>query len=317
MSDQRTLFDSPLALTIQNVPTDRIKPGDKKNLIPSINKVGILQAILLKPSLDPEFEYEIVDGSRRHHTAMTYKLPTVNALVTDGSSAQIAAARAIANTARSPNPVQEAIAWREVMAEGIYADVQSLARDLGVPVKLVKKRLKLATLPAPMLDDLQNNKLAEGTAERISRLDTNYRALALEAYRTVTQDGTRFTDDHLQDIRRRKSDETKGAVLGVLDQISIIQPLIALSPATVLAEQVRSMARDRGVTLDDLARELGIRLPDSPQAAAPVTPGQVAAPAEQPAPAFTEEPWDFGVPLTTPAAAADLPAEFGLNVNNI
>lgn len=328
MSDQRTLFDTPLTFTAQRVPMALIKPGDKHNIIPSIRRIGVLQAILLRPSQDPQYAYEIVDGSRRHYTALSLKLPEINALITDGSRSQIAAARAIANTARSPNPVQEALAWKAVMDEGIYADVHALAKDLGVPVKQVKKGLQLATLPEAMLDDLQNNKLAEGTAERISRLDKNYRALALEAYRTVTQDGTRFTDDHLQDIRRRKTDETKGAVLGVLDRISIIQPLITLSPAAVLAEQVRTMARDRGVGLDDLARELGFtgagegESPAQGTAAAPTAPiaapaVPVPAPAAEPQPApFTEDPWDFTAPLTSGPRAVDGPGEFTLNVNH-
>ncbi|MFC6662466.1 ParB/RepB/Spo0J family partition protein [Deinococcus multiflagellatus] len=195
---QPSLFAQPLDTTPQTVALAEIKPGEAKQVIKSVGTVGVLQSVLLRASTDPAFRYEIVEGNRRDYSARHFGLTHVPALITDGSGAQLAAARAIANTARSSNPVQEARAWHAVMQAGVYADVNALAKDFGVPVATVKQRLRLMNLPDELLDGIQDRKIAEGTAEKIANLDEVYRSRALVAYSEVTAAGERFTDAHLK-----------------------------------------------------------------------------------------------------------------------
>lgn len=254
---QPTLFAQPLDTTPQMVALADIKPGEANTVIKSVAAVGVLQSLLLKPSSDPAYRFEIVEGNRRDYSARQYGLTHVPALITDGSPAQLAAARAIANTARSSNPVQEARAWHAVLQEGVYADVNALARDFGVPVATVKQRLRLMKLPAAVLDGIQGRKIAEGTAEKIANLDEAYRTRALVMYSEVTARGERFTDAHLKEIRARRGDDRTRTVLDALGALPGAQPLLNLPKVDVLAEEVRRLARERGVDLAELIAALG------------------------------------------------------------
>lgn len=290
-----TLFAQPLDTAPQTVALADIKPGEASQLIKSVRTVGVLQSLLLKPSTDPAYRFEIVEGNRRDHSARHYGLTHVPALITDGSGAQLAAARAIANTARSSNPVQEARAWHAVMQEGVYADVNALARDFGVNVATVKQRLRLMQLPEQILDGILDRKIAEGTAEKIANLDEAYRTRALVMYSEVTAKGERFTDAHLKEIRTRRGGDLTRTVLGALSTLPSAQPLLSLPQAEVLAEEVRRLARDRGVELAELIAALGGTV-TPPAPAATTAPTQPAPPAP-----FVE----------TPAAATPVPPVSG------
>ncbi|ABW35035.1 parB-like partition protein (plasmid) [Deinococcus geothermalis DSM 11300] len=287
-----TLFAQPLATAPQTVALADIKPGEASQLIKSVGTVGVLQSLLLKPSSDPAYRFEIVEGNRRDHSARHYGLTHVPALITDGSGAQLAAARAIANTARSSNPVQEARAWHAVLQEGVYADVNALARDFGVNVATVKQRLRLMRLPDQVLDGIQGRKIAEGTAEKIANLDEAYRTRALVMYSEVTARGERFTDAHLKEIRTRRGNDLTRTVLGALSTLPSAQPLLSLPPAQVLAEEVRRLARDRGVELAELIAALGgTASPPVPVVSASPAPSVKAAPfMEVPVPAAPSVP---------------------------
>ncbi|GGB70559.1 ParB/RepB/Spo0J family partition protein [Deinococcus soli (ex Cha et al. 2016)] len=268
--DQPTLFAKPLDTTLETVALSDIKPGEASTVIKSVGTVGVLQPILLKVSADPAYRYEIVEGNRRDHSARHYELTVVPALITDGSAAQLAAARAIANTARSSNPVQEARAWDAVMKAGVYADVNALARDFGVPVVTVKQRLKLMKLPPHLLDGILERKIAEGTAEKIANMDDTYRTRALVLYQEVTAKGERFTDTHLKEVRARREGDLTRTALSALSALPSAQPLLSLTPVEILAEEVRRLARERNVDLQDLLAALGA----APPQADPGTPTQ-------------------------------------------
>ncbi|MGI8748802.1 MAG: ParB N-terminal domain-containing protein [Deinococcus sp.] len=278
--DQPSLFVRPLDTTPVRVSLRDIRPAETSGLIRSVGLVGVLQALLLRPSCDPAFVYEIVDGGRRDHSARHYGLPDVPALVTDGSGAQIAAARAIANTARSSNPVQEARAWHAVMQEGMYPDVQALARDFGVRVVTVRRRLRLMQLPDVLLDAVQGGRIAEGTAEKIANLAEVYRDRALVLYGEVTARGERFTDAHLGEVRTRREGDLTRTVLGALSALPGAQPLLRLPEVEILAGEVRRLAQERGVDLAALVAALEVGAPARLPASAPSSPSVplVAAP---------------------------------------
>lgn len=277
---QATLFQVPLATDVRTVALSEIRPGVANMVMRSVGKVGVLQALLLRPSREAPFVYEIVDGNRRDFSARHYGLTEVPALITDGTGAQIAAARALANTARSSNPVQEARAWRAVMDEGLYADVNALARDLGVNVATVKQRLRLSLLPDEVLSGVEAGVIAEGTAEKLANLDATYKNRALNAYRAAVASGERFTDLHLKEVRVRRSGDMAHSALGALAALPVppeVTPLLTVSPAEVLAEEVRRLAEARGVPLGDLLAALGgAAAPEPPQPAPPIVRGRVS-----------------------------------------
>ena len=206
--------------------------------------------------------------------------------------------------------MQEARAWSAVMAEGVYPDVKNLAEDLGVPVRLVKKRLRLAKLPGSLLNAVEQGSVAESTAEKISSYDPHYQALALRAFEQTTQDGKRFTDDCLNDIRTRKSGDTRSAAIQALGSLPSLQPLMVLKPVTILAEQIRTLAAARHIALDDLATELGFVTMTAAPSAAQALPIRQMPPETAQDAVLAEEsaPWgDAAADLSAPTAPINLP----------
>lgn len=253
---QPTLFHQPMPLEMRFVTTASIEPPETKGLVKAVSKFGMLQTVLLCQSSNPAYEYQIIAGSRRVNTAIKENILQIPAMITSGTSAQYAAARAIENSARRPNPVQEALAWREVLDSGVYADLKALAADLNVPLNLVKKRLRLAQLPARILQGINDGLISAATAAKMSTLDPNYLPLAFAAYDASVANDQHFTHDDLRAVQVRKGQQTKAAALGALSRLPAMQPLITLDPVMVLAEQVRQMCSARNVDPHALAQAL-------------------------------------------------------------
>ncbi len=258
---QPTLFSTPLDTEVQVVDLQRIQPGVARTVIPNIRLMGVLQPLLLRRTPHGPYEFEVVDGNRRDHSARTFGLTEVPALITDGSAAQLAAARAVLNTSRSPNPVQEARAWHAALQSGVYPTVEAMARDLSVKVQTVKQRLRLMALPDALLDGIQEGHISEGVAEKIANLDPAYRDRALKRYAQLRDEDERFTANHLKEVRARREGDLTRTVLGSLTSLPRpvqATPLLSMDPVARLAQDVRRLAQERGVDLEDLARALGL-----------------------------------------------------------
>ena len=261
---QPTLFSTPLDTEMQRVDLQRIKPGTARTVIPSVRLMGVMQPVLLRTTPRGPYAYEVVDGNRRDHSARTFGHTDIPAIITDGSEAQLAAARAVLNTSRSPNPVQEARAWQGALASGVYGSVEAMARDLGVNVQTVRQRLRLMQLPDQLLDGIQEGHISEGVAEKIANLDPAYRARAVQRYGELQGAGERFTADHLKEVRTRREGDLTRTVLGSLMNLPASQqaaPLLSLDPLALLAQDVKRLAQERGVSLDDLATALSFVTP--------------------------------------------------------
>jgi len=255
-TEQPTLFHTPMTTELKYVETASIEPPETNGTIPAIGKFGIIQTVLLRASTNPMYEYQVIAGSRRVNTAIKNNILTVPAIITTGTDDQFAAARAIENSARRDNPVQEAIAWKQVLDSGVYADERALAADLRVPLRLVKKRLKLAKLPRRILEGINDGTLTERTAEKMSTLDANYLSLAYAAFDASVANDQPFTHGDLRAVQVKKTEQTKSAALGALSRLPVTQALITLDPVTVMAEQVRQMCNARNINPVDLARVL-------------------------------------------------------------
>ena len=301
---QPTLFfEEPLSTTEQRVLVAAIKPNDNpdpRDVIKSVKLVGVLQPLLLRPSNDPQYNFEIIAGGRRHFSAVTYGLIDVPALITTGNETepQLAMLRALENVARSANPVAEGRAFRKVLNSGMYASLSEMAQEMGLDAKLVSKRLKLVDkLADDILTAVENGTLAERIAERIVNLDKAYQPAAIQATREALQNNRRFTQKDLKSLRtRRDGDMTQvlGDLLGDVPSSSMT-PLLSLKPAQLLAEEFRMIAQERGVPLDEVMAELGFvpRNNDAEPGIAALTTGPALglpfSPApEDPRPAITE-----------------------------
>ncbi|MEO1702354.1 MAG: ParB/RepB/Spo0J family partition protein [Pseudomonadota bacterium] len=127
---------------------------DIDDLVPSIKSLGIIQPLLVRPN-GSDKTFEVVAGQRRFHAltkiAETDNIEPVPCLVMDeGDDAQAVEASLAENIARLP---MDEIDQYKAFATLIKQDksVDDIASMFGVTERLVKQRLAIANLIAPIL----------------------------------------------------------------------------------------------------------------------------------------------------------------------
>ncbi|BDP44491.1 hypothetical protein DAETH_44600 (plasmid) [Deinococcus aetherius] len=252
------LFSAPLHTEIQMVPVRLIEEPDTQEVNPGIERLGVMQSVLLKLSGHPERPYRIVDGKRRVRSALNYGIEQVPALITDGTRGQIAAASAILNAARSSHPLDEARNWQIALEEGQFGDVKELAAHVRVSVQTIRKRLRLLTLPEDLLAHIGVS-IAEGVAERMANLAPRYREQAIRAAECRLDAGERFTAADLEESQTARARDFEQS----LDTLFGTEPLLEVprDPVAELVQEVKRLAALGGIELPGLVRALAREVP--------------------------------------------------------
>lgn len=274
------LFSAPLHTEIRMVPVDLIEEPGTLEVNPGIERLGVMQSVLLGPSGDPERPYRIVDGRRRVRSALRYGIEQIPALVTDGTRGQIAAASAILNAARSSNPLDEARNWQTALEEGQFGDVQELAAHVRISVQTIRKRLRLLALPEDLLAHIGVS-IAEGVAERMANLAPQYREQAIRAAERRLDAGEKFTAADLKASQTARAADFEES----LAPLFRTEPLLEVSrdPLTELVQEVKRLAALNGIELPALVRALAgampsMNEPSSASAEPPVSPRPTVGP---------------------------------------
>lgn len=274
------LFSAPLHTEIRMVPVGLIEEPDTLEVNPGIERLGVMQSVLLEPSGNPERPYRIVDGRRRVRSAVNYGIKQVPALITDGTRGQIAAASAILNAARSSHPLDEARNWKIALEEGQFGDVKELAAHVRVSVQTIRKRLRLLTLPEDLLAHIGVS-IAEGVAERMANLTPEYREQAIRAAERRLDAGEKFTAADLKESQTARARDFEES----LDTLFGPEPLLEVprDPLTELVQEVRRLAALGSVELPALVRVLarevpGLNEPSSTPAEPPASPRLTVSP---------------------------------------
>lgn len=144
------------------------EPGDIEFLAASIEACGLMQNLSGYADAEPPGKVEIVDGKRRllalqHLARLTGTDPYVPVAVTHDRAQALAWAGAGNTQRRALHPVDEIRAYAQMSTSG--ADANAIARAFGVTERHVKQRLKLADLPAAVLEALKNGKLSLDQAQ--------------------------------------------------------------------------------------------------------------------------------------------------------
>lgn len=254
-----SLFDEQIEMTIQMIDPRRIKPTGTTEVWHSVGTMGQLSPIMVRPlQNDPSYDFEIIDGGRRHNSMMVYEKSEMACIVTNGTedSVQISAIRLVSNEARDNNPAVEARSVRELMDSNRYADEKQLASSLGLPVQTIRRNMRLARLPENMLNALGRGDLAESVAIKVANLNDSYLKIATDAFNGLEQQGKPFTNSELRRIRTRQSGDL-GAVITSAVQNSAHMPHLLTIPAhQALAAEIVGMCKDREVSLTDVVNEL-------------------------------------------------------------
>lgn len=148
-----------------DIPDDGPKPS--ASLRKSVATAGVLLTVVLKRTATNR--YEIKDGKRRCKAAVLAEHEDVPArvLVFD-TAAHEAATTLVTNLHRSANAVEELRAIETLLP--IAGSPETVARELGIPLATIKRRLKLARLTKSARAEFDAGKLNVAVAERLSVL---------------------------------------------------------------------------------------------------------------------------------------------------
>jgi len=171
--------DSVGGLRFEEVPVSAIRPNTHqprrnfsdesiKELAASIREVGILQPLVIRST---ETGFELIAGERRLRAAKEAGLDRVPVLIRQAAESESMEMALVENLQREDlNPLETAAAYQALMDSfGLTKD--QLAHRLGKSRAAITNTLRLARLPEPIRDMVLEEKLSEGHARALLRLE--------------------------------------------------------------------------------------------------------------------------------------------------
>ncbi len=159
------------------VPTAEVRPSklnprkefrneDLTELADSIRSKGLVQPIVVRPSLDGN-GYEIVAGERRWRAAQLAGIHTVPVIARDLDDREVLELAIIENVQRADlNAIEEAAGYRELVERFDYSQEQ-LSEIIGKSRSHVANTLRLLKLPDGVQSMVQDGRLTAGHARAL------------------------------------------------------------------------------------------------------------------------------------------------------
>ncbi len=172
-------------------PTNPRKTSDKDRLAElteSVRKVGVLQAIVVRPvapertgHVDVPAHYEIVVGERRWKAAKAAGLGTIPATIRHLTDVEVLEIQLVENKEREDvHPLEEAAGIQRYM-RAAQVDADAVAAKIGMSKSHVYQRLKLLELIPTAQAPFREGELTAGHAILIARLQPKDQAEAVKA----------------------------------------------------------------------------------------------------------------------------------------
>jgi ParB family chromosome partitioning protein len=171
--------EEPSGPTFEQLPLARIDPNPRQpreafgeeslqDLTTSIEAVGVLQPIVVRPSAD---RYQIVMGERRVRAARAAGLERIPAIVRTTEDDQLLRDALLENVHREDlNPLEEAAAYKQLLADfGITQ--QELASRLGRSRPVIANAIRLLALPGSVQRRIAARTLSAGHANAVASLE--------------------------------------------------------------------------------------------------------------------------------------------------
>lgn len=152
----------------------RFNPAKLEELAASIKSKGVIQPILLRPSVfdetAPNICYEIVAGERRFRASIIAELDSIPAIVRDLSDADAAEMQVVENLQREDvHPLEEAEGYEQLMLKhGYKAD--DLAVKVGKSRSYIYGRLKYCALTLDVRDKFFDDEISASVALLLARI---------------------------------------------------------------------------------------------------------------------------------------------------
>ena len=143
---------------------------DVADILPSIRAIGIIQPLLVRPNCEG---FEIVAGQRRYNALLTLAEegaviePVPCMVMEDGDDAKAIEASLAENVARLPmDEIDQYKAFAALIKQGRSAE--DIAGDFGVTERLVRQRLAIANLIAPILNAYRKEEIDAATVRALT-----------------------------------------------------------------------------------------------------------------------------------------------------
>jgi ParB family chromosome partitioning protein len=171
--------DEPSGPSFDQLPLDRIDPNPRQprgafdeaplqDLTTSIEAVGVLQPIVVRPSGD---RFQIVMGERRARAARAAGLERIPAIVRTTEDDHLLRDALLENVHREDlNPLEEAAAYEQLLVDfGVTQD--ELAARLGRSRPVIANALRLLRLPGSVQRRIAARTLSAGHARAVASLE--------------------------------------------------------------------------------------------------------------------------------------------------
>lgn len=128
------------------------EPGCRAE-IDSFRRHGQLVPALARRVIgDPDCEYELICGARRLFAARHLKMPLLVELREIGDREALAAMDAENRQRQDISPYERGVGYRSWLQKGVFASQEELARTLNLSTSQVSRSLRMARLPAVVVD---------------------------------------------------------------------------------------------------------------------------------------------------------------------
>jgi ParB family chromosome partitioning protein len=140
-------------------PRRDIEQGPLEELARSIESVGLIQPVIVRPSGDT---YELIAGERRWRAAQMAGYTVIPAILRDASDAESLELALVENVVRQDlNAMDEAFAL-QVLLEDLGVTQETLAAQVGRSRSAIANKIRLLELPGPVQQMIVDNTLSEG-----------------------------------------------------------------------------------------------------------------------------------------------------------
>ena len=148
-------------------PRKDFRDDELTELSESIRTKGLVQPIIVRPSLGHANEYEIVAGERRWRAALKAQIHTVPVIIRDLTDKEVLELAIIENVQRQDlNAIEEAAGYRDLIERFEYSQEQ-VSEIIGKSRSHVANTLRLLKLPMAVQGLLQQGSLTAGHARAL------------------------------------------------------------------------------------------------------------------------------------------------------